>query len=93
VCADGGAIRNRFLMQFIADMTRLEIIAAPVAECSPLGAAFLGGLGVGLYSSLDEISRLPNNGEKFSSTMPTERAARFQSGWQRAIKQVLAGIE
>ena len=93
VCADGGAIRNRFLMQFIADMTRLEIIAAPVAECSPLGAAFLGGLGIGLYSSLEEISRLPNNGETFHSTMPTERASRFRSGWHRAIKQVLAGIE
>src|SRR5207247_1679610 len=37
--ADGGATRNRLLMQFIADMTGLEITVAPIAECSPLGAA------------------------------------------------------
>ena len=63
--ADGGASRNRFLMQFMADISGLEVVAAPIAECSSLGAALIGGLGMGLFSSLEEVSRLPNAGLKY----------------------------
>ena len=91
--SDGGASRNRFLMHFMAYMTRLDVIAAPIAECSPLGAAFLVGLGMGIYSSLEEISRLPNAGVKYRSSMPRDRADALHIGWRRAVKQVLAGIE
>jgi glycerol kinase len=91
--ADGGASRNRFLMQFMADMTGVEVVAAPVAECSPLGAALLGGLGVGIYSTLEEIARLPGGGERFCRVMSAERVGELLAGWRRAVKQVLAGIE
>src|SRR6185295_13990679 len=40
--ADGGATRNRFLMQFIADMTGLEVSVAQMPDCSPLGTALAG---------------------------------------------------
>src|SRR6185295_15249128 len=53
--ADGGATRNRFLMQFIADITGLEVNAAQVAECSPLGAAMAGMIGMKLHDSFDAL--------------------------------------
>jgi len=90
--ADGGAIRNAFLMQFIADMTGLEIVAAPIAECSPLGAALAGALGAGVYKSLDEIAKLPNEGIAYKPKMSVEESTRLHAGWQRAVKQVLAGV-
>src|SRR5205823_7272013 len=40
--ADGGATRNAFLMQFIADIIGLEVTAAQIPDCSPLGAALAG---------------------------------------------------
>lgn len=91
--ADGGASRNPFLMQFIADMVGLEIVAAQVAECSPLGAALAGGLGMGLYSTLDAITNLPHHGKIYSPSMPAERASQLYAGWKGAVKQVLAGTE
>ncbi len=45
----GGAVRNKFWMQNKADMVGLTIEASAVEDASPLGAAMLGGIGVGLY--------------------------------------------
>jgi glycerol kinase len=91
--ADGGASRNRFLMQFMADISGLEVVAAPIAECSPLGAAFLGALGMRLFASMDDISRLPFAGVKYQPSMPRDRAEAFRLGWKNAVKQQLAAIE
>src|SRR4029434_2664096 len=57
--ADGGATRNRFLMQFIADLTGLEVNAAQMPDCSPLGAALAGMLGTRMHASMDELVKLP----------------------------------
>jgi glycerol kinase len=91
VSADGGATRNGFLMQFIADVTRLEIIAARVAECSPLGAALAGAVGLGLLPSLEAVASLPRDVAIYRPQMPPEQADRLYAGWRRAVKQVLAG--
>lgn len=89
--ADGGATRNGFLMQFIADMTGLEIAAARIAECSPLGAALAGGLGMGLHANFDAIASLGRDVTVYRPTMPREQVDRLYDGWSRAVRQVLAG--
>jgi glycerol kinase len=90
--ADGGATRNRFLMQFIAEMTRLQVTAAPVPECSPLGAAMAGALGMSVYTSLDELAAIPRpDASIFTPIMPPGEADQLHVGWKRAVKQVLAG--
>jgi glycerol kinase len=89
--ADGGATRNRFLMQFLADMTGLDVTAAQVADCSPLGAAMAGLLGVGAVGSLDDLSRLPREVVGYHPTMPAEQVQSLHAGWKRAVQQVLAG--
>jgi glycerol kinase len=89
--ADGGASRNKFLMQFMAEIMGVEVVAAPIAECSPLGAALLGGLGMGMFASIKEISELPGTGTKYHGTMPAKRASLLRDGWKLAVKQVLAG--
>jgi glycerol kinase len=90
--ADGGATHNRFLMQFIADLTRLEVSAQRMSDCSPLGAALAGALGMGQYDSLDAIANLPREIEMYRPTMPADRAEVLHAGWTRAVKQVLAGV-
>jgi glycerol kinase len=89
--ADGGATRNRFLMQFIADMTGLEVTAARIPDCSPLGAAMAGMLCTGLARSMDELRQLPRETVTYHPTMPASEVERLYTGWQRAVKQVLAG--
>src|SRR5439155_14444042 len=89
--ADGGATRNRFLMQFIADITRLDVTAAPMPDCSPLGAAMAGALGMGVYKSLEELGNLPRgDAVTYKPSMPLDQADKCHAGWKRAVNQVLA---
>jgi glycerol kinase len=91
--ADGGATRNRFLMQFIADMTGLEVHAAQIAECSPLGTAMAGMIGIGVHRSFDELAQLPREVVTYRPQMDRARVETFYTGWKCAVKQVLAGAE
>jgi glycerol kinase len=89
--ADGGATRNRFLMQFIADMTGLEVTAARIPDCSPLGAAMAGMLCTGQARSMDELRQLPRETVTYHPAMAASEVERLYTGWKRAVKQVLAG--
>ena len=53
---DGGGTANAFLMQFQADMLGVPVEVAAVQETTALGAAYLAGLGVGLWSDLPELA-------------------------------------
>ena len=87
--ADGGPTRNKFLMQFTADLTRTEIKAAEVAESSAWGAAMNGLLGLGIYKSLADLEKLPRPQTVFRPTMVAAEVARLHAGWQAAIKRAL----
>jgi glycerol kinase len=91
--ADGGTTRNRFLMQFIADITGLEVTAAQMPDCSPLGAALAGMLGMNTAKSFDDLLKLPREVVTYRPTMPPARATELYLGWKRAVRQVLAGTE
>jgi glycerol kinase len=90
--ADGGATRNAFLMQFIADITGLEVAAATLPECSPLGAALAGAVGMGIYPSLEAVAALPDDVVTYRPRMPGAEVNELLAGWRRAVDQVLAGI-
>ncbi|HEX5218659.1 MAG TPA: FGGY-family carbohydrate kinase, partial [Verrucomicrobiae bacterium] len=87
--ADGGPTRNKFLMQFTADLTRTEIKAAEVAESSAWGAAMNGLLGLGIYKSLEQLSALPRAQQVFRPKMKPIDAKKFHAGWQQAVRRVL----
>ena len=87
--ADGGATRNAFLMQFIADVTGLEVTVAQMPDCSSLGAAMAGALGMGVYSSLDELAALPSKTVTYRPRMEGEQVGKLLAGWKRAVAQVL----
>ena len=89
--ADGGATRNAFLMQFVADVTRLEVNVSQMPDCSSLGAAMAGALGTGAYSSPDDLAALPRKIVTYRPHMPLEQVERLLSGWKRAVAQVLHG--
>jgi len=83
--ADGGASRNGMLMQFQADIIGRPVLRSTSAAASPLGAAYLAGLSVGIWQTLDEISQLPRPRERFEPRMAaSDRAARY-AGWQTAV--------
>jgi glycerol kinase len=87
--ADGGPTRNKFLMQFTADLTRTEIRAAEVAESSAWGAALNGLLGLNIYKSLGDLAKLPREQKVFRPKMNPQQAKQLYAGWQAAVKRVL----
>jgi glycerol kinase len=91
--ADGGASRNGMLMQFQADIIGRPVLRSVSAEASPLGAAYLAGLGVGIWRSLDEIGQLPRPRERFEPQMSMEERAARAMGWKTAIARVTLGTE
>jgi glycerol kinase len=89
VHADGGAVRNTMLMQFVADMNQLKVRAAQTPELSALGAVFSGCLGLKVYNSLEDLQNLPVSYVEYRSYMPPARANDLFAGWQAAVQQVL----
>ena len=87
--ADGGPTRNKFLMQFTADLTRTGIKVAEVAESSAWGAAMNGLLGLGVYGSLEELSLLPRKLASFKPRMSPFQANELHAQWLAAVERVL----
>ncbi|HEY3310020.1 MAG TPA: glycerol kinase GlpK [Anaerolineales bacterium] len=89
VHADGGAVRNAFLMQFVADMNRLTVHAAQVPELSALGAVFSGALGLKIYASLPELQEIPAGFVEYNASLDPTTVNHLFTGWQTAVQQVL----
>jgi glycerol kinase len=88
VFADGGPTRNSFLMQFVADITGVELAVTDVPESSALGAAMMGMLGLGWHSSLEALARLPRSLRRFRPRMPRPESERLLAGWRDAVRRV-----
>jgi glycerol kinase len=91
--ADGGASRNTMLMQFQADLIGRPVLRSTSAEASPLGAAYLAGLAVGIWQTLNEISQLPHPRERFEPRMSAQDRAACYVGWQTAVARATLGTE
>jgi glycerol kinase len=87
--ADGGPTRNEFLMQFTADITRVELRVADVPEASALGAAMAALLGLGICQTLDDLAQLPRQSRSYLQHMDEATARQLHNGWLAAVRRVL----
>jgi glycerol kinase len=84
---DGGATRNRSLMQFQADILGRPVVRAGDEELSALGAAYLGGITLGWWSSMQSVSELSRTNETFTPLLPrASRDVRYRE-WQEAVRR------
>ena len=84
---DGGASRNNLLMQFQSDILGCDVIRPQITETTALGAAFLAGLAVGYWKSIDDIKSIWAVERRFSPADPQEDA---KKGWKDAISRTLS---
>ena len=87
--ADGGATANGFLMQLQADLLGCPVEVSADAEATALGAAALAGLGVGTWSSPDEVAALIRRGARYEPRMPRDDVERLRGEWRDALRRVL----
>ena len=83
--ADGGASRDRFLMQFQADIIDREVRRPAIRETTALGAAYLAGLATGVWKDREEIKNLWMCETTFQPNMEAERREALLSGWHKAV--------
>ena len=90
---DGGATVNNNLMQFQSDLLQASVIRPKITETTALGAAYLAGLAVGYWKSLDEISMQWQIDRTFVPVMAPEKTESLVKGWKRAVRTTEAWAE
>jgi glycerol kinase len=83
---DGGASANDSLMQFQADILGVPVVRPAVTETTAMGAAFLAGLGVGLWKDR-QIEELARDERRFEPKMPRSKANQLRQRWNDAVSR------
>ena len=86
---DGGAAANNFLMQFQADILEASVVRQKITETTALGAAYLAGLEVGVWDSIDQLRALQSDVKVFHPTKSQDWIDRHYAQWQDALRRVM----
>src|SRR5499425_3806871 len=84
---DGGAAANDFLCQFQADVLNVAVLRPRIIETTALGAAYLAGLGAGVWRSLDEVERRWALERRFEPRWDEATRASRYDDWRRAVER------
>jgi glycerol kinase len=85
---DGGMSRNDWLLQFMADILRIEVVRPKNVETTVLGAAILAAVGAGEFSSLDEAAALWRLDRNFTPKMPVGERDQRLAAWKQAVARI-----
>lgn len=84
--ADGGAAQNKLLMQFQADIINKTVEVPAFTETTALGVAYLAGLVVGVWQTIEEIKQFSPKEQCFTPQFSKEKREKLYAGWKRAVK-------
>ncbi len=86
---DGGASRNKFLMQFQSDILGTNVIRPIISETTALGAACLAGLAVGFWKDKEEVKKFWHKSDEFEPNLDADKVNKYCTGWKKAVKRSL----
>ena len=86
IAADGGPTKNRFLMQFQADLLSTPVVCTEVDDASALGAVIMNGFARGLWKNFDEVTGFRKVTEIYQ---PQPVNPRLYEGWLHAVNQLI----
>jgi glycerol kinase len=76
---DGGMTGNRLLMQLMADLLKVRVVASGLEEVSALGAAYMAGLGIGVFDSLADLAPPPGTQAVYN---PSDASGRLEEDYR-----------
>ncbi len=91
--ADGGASRDKFLMQFQADILNKPVRRPVIRETTALGAALLAGLATGVWSSQEEVKSRMKTDNLYEPAMDEAKRQKLLRGWHKAVGRILDWAE
>ena len=86
---DGGMVKNNWFSQFLSDVINIKVYRSQIEEATALGAAFMAGLQLGVFKSLNDISKKWKLNRKFISKMKSSERLNLLKGWSQAIRRTL----
>jgi len=86
---DGGMVNNNWFSQFLADILNIKVYRSQTEETTALGAAFLAGLQIGVFKSLNDISKKWKLNRKFVPKIKSSERLNLLKGWSLAIRRTL----
>jgi glycerol kinase len=84
--ADGGAVVNRWLMQFQADVLGVPVSVPEIAETTALGAAYLAGIATGAWS-LAQVGEMWREADRYEPAMKAAQRQELLADWSRALER------
>ncbi|MBU0940147.1 MAG: glycerol kinase GlpK [Bacteroidetes bacterium] len=90
---DGGAVSNNLLMQFQSDLFNFKVIRPKTLETTALGAAYLAGLAVGYWNSVDDLQQQWSIDREFNPKMSRDKVDELVHNWDRAVGRASNWIE
>ena len=83
---NGGVSSNKFVMQFMADLLNKNVATGEMTDVSALGAAYMAGLAVGVFKSIDALKKLNSHVRIYQPGEGRKIAAKGYEGWQKGIQ-------
>jgi len=88
---DGGMVANNWFLQFLADLLDIPVERPRVTETTALGAAYLAGVQLGIYESLQSICSHWQRDALFTPSLNQKDRDELLLGWKKAVSRVLEG--
>ena len=88
ICADGGPTKNRFLMQFQADMLNTPVVCTEVDDASALGAVVMNGLARGVWTSFNDVVGFRKVTQIYRP-QASPSTVQLYEGWRQAVSQLI----
>ena len=86
---DGGMAQNNWFSQFLSNVVKIRVDRSQTNEATALGAAFIAGLKIGVFKSLNDISKKWEIDKRFSPNMKDVERSKLLNGWSLAIRKTL----
>jgi len=86
---DGGMAKNNWFSQFLSSILNIKVYRSQTDETTALGVAFMAGLQIGVFKSLNDISKKWKLNRKFIPKIKSSERLKLLNGWSQAIRKTL----
>ena len=87
---DGGMVKNNWFSQFLSDIVNIKVLRPKVDETTALGAAFMAGLKIGVYKSLNDISKNWKFNKRFTPKINEKLRKKLINGWLKTVNKTIS---
>lgn len=89
VRVDGGLVQNNLMAQFLSDMINMQVDIPKSVETTALGAAYLAGIGAGIFKDLNDVAAKWGRDKSFAPQIKAQKRDALYAGWTKVVQRLL----